>query len=93
MRRGVAFSMQVFVSLGRYQLKLCGDILYDAGVGMFINHDRGGGMRHEDMANAALHAAGLHDISDPAGDILELLPGVSIEIYLVNHVPLLRRYF
>jgi len=50
--------------------KLGGDILGDTGIGMLINHDSGGGMRYEYIANTAFHTTLFNNASNLTGDVL-----------------------
>jgi len=71
MRRGVPFHMTVILVLGHHYLKLRRNILDDAGVGVFVDHNPGRGVRHENVANTALNSAGLHDIADLDRNVLK----------------------
>jgi hypothetical protein len=84
MRRGVALPVAVFIVLGNHHVQLCRNIGGDVRVGMFIDHDSGGGMGHKNVTDAAFNPAGGDNVSHPGSNILKLYPRCSFYVYFFN---------
>jgi hypothetical protein len=55
-------------------LQGAGNIVDNAGIGVFINHNAAGGMGYEDAAKALIYSPFFADIIDHGGDLHHLNP-------------------
>jgi hypothetical protein len=69
---GIALQMTVTAVLGYHLIKLRHNIFNNRRVGVLVDGDSGCGMWNENVADAALHAAGLNRVTNSPGNILKV---------------------
>jgi hypothetical protein len=72
MGRGVTLPVAVFMVLGYEDIQLRRNIGDDVRIGMFVNRDPGGGVRHEHVTETAGNSTGSSNTPDCGRNIPEL---------------------
>ncbi len=90
---GIALQMTVAAVLGYHLIKLRCNIFNNRRVGMLVDGDSGSGMWNENVADAALHAAGLNRVTNSPGNILKVYLTPCPDAQSIQHGLSLIRYY